>query len=160
MSKKRKIEELGMNPSTARAKLVKTILFDLVQKTNNNICYHCSESIENIDNFSIEHKEPWLGSENPVNLYFDLDNIAFSHLKCNVKNSRNKLNSETNSGYRGVYLMTDKNRNKKFRASISNNGNRENIGIFEDPIDAAKAYDKRAKEIYGNRAVLNNLWKI
>ena len=42
------------------------------------------------DTFSIEHKVAWLDSENPVDLYFDLENISFSHLKCNVKNSRQR----------------------------------------------------------------------
>lgn len=40
------------------------------------------------DTFSIEHKVPWLHSENPLELYFSLDNISFSHYLCNVKAGR------------------------------------------------------------------------
>lgn len=35
------------------------------------------------DNFSIEHKIPWLDSDDPVDLFFNLENIDFSHLLCN-----------------------------------------------------------------------------
>lgn len=72
-----------MNPSTASNRLVKDILYGLVVKTGQNECYKCSCPMTR-DTFSIEHKEPWLDSENPVELYFDLGNISFSHFKCNV----------------------------------------------------------------------------
>jgi len=32
---------------------------------------------------SIEHITPYLDSDDPKKLFFDLNNIAFSHLKCN-----------------------------------------------------------------------------
>lgn len=34
-----------------------------------------------IDTFSIEHKEPWL--HNSPELFWDLENITYSHKKCN-----------------------------------------------------------------------------
>jgi len=40
------------------------------------------------DTFSIEHKIPWLDSSDPVGLYFDLNNISFSHHSCNVRAAR------------------------------------------------------------------------
>lgn len=40
------------------------------------------------ETFSIEHLVPWLDSNNPIELYFDLDNISFSHLSCNIKAAR------------------------------------------------------------------------
>lgn len=40
------------------------------------------------ENFSIEHKTPWLDSENPLELYFSLENIDFSHHVCNIKAAR------------------------------------------------------------------------
>ena len=83
--------QLGMNPSTASGRLVKDILFSLIVETKKNICFHCQKEI-NREDFSIEHKIPWLDSENPIKLFFDLENISFSHLKCNVANARkNKL---------------------------------------------------------------------
>ena len=38
---------------------------------------------------SIEHKIPWLDSDNPKELFFNLEkNIAFSHLSCNISAAR------------------------------------------------------------------------
>jgi len=82
---KRKSQELKMSFGKANAILRKSILFNLVQKCNLDICYRCNKKIENIRDLSIEHKIPWLDSKNPVELFFDLDNVAFSHLKCNKK---------------------------------------------------------------------------
>lgn len=83
---KKKIQ-LGMNPSTASNRLVKDILWDFILKSNQNYCYHCKGSMTR-DNFSIEHKIPWLDSECPVDLFFDLNNISFSHHKCNIEARR------------------------------------------------------------------------
>lgn len=60
MSKQKKKDQLGMNPSTARARLIKDILFDFAKKLDLDTCYQCNQRIKAIDNFSIEHKEPWL----------------------------------------------------------------------------------------------------
>ena len=88
MSKKKKMQ-LGMNPSTASGRLVKDILWSLITETNKNICYKCNEVMCR-KTFSVEHKEPWLDSLDPLKLYFDLDNIAFTHLRCNIKDSRRR----------------------------------------------------------------------
>lgn len=83
MSDKKK-EQLGMNPSTASHRLVKDVMWSLIVKTGQNICYHCGLEMSRED-FSIEHKTPWLDSDDPIGLYFDLDNISFSHLSCNAR---------------------------------------------------------------------------
>lgn len=41
------------------------------------------------DDLSIEHKAPWLHRDSA--LFWDLDNIAFSHLACNVNAAMRKL---------------------------------------------------------------------
>lgn len=84
----RKSEQLGMNVSTASGRLVKDLLFKLICDSGINKCFHCGKEMLR-ENFSIEHKTPWMNSENPVGLFFDLDNVAFSHLSCNVKAARN-----------------------------------------------------------------------
>ena len=86
MSDKKKMQ-LGMNPSTASHRLVKDVLWKLIQQPNQDHCCKCGELMSR-EAFSIEHVIPWLDSENPVDLYFNLDNIAFSHLSCNVSDSR------------------------------------------------------------------------
>jgi len=82
MSEEKK-RQLGMAQGTANNKLRKLLMFKYVQKCGDDVCYQCGNKIETIDEFSIEHKIPWLHSDDPVGLYFDLDNIDFSHLKCN-----------------------------------------------------------------------------
>lgn len=89
MSKSKKQKQLGMNPSTAQNRLRKLILFDLIKKLKLNKCYQCGEEITESEHLSIEHKIPWLDSENPKELFFDLNNISFSHLSCNVSARRN-----------------------------------------------------------------------
>lgn len=88
---KKKAEQLGMSHGAASNRLRKQIMFALIKFSkidDLDICFQCGEKIENVDNLSIEHIVPWLDSEDPVELYFDLDNIAFSHLKCNVGAAR------------------------------------------------------------------------
>lgn len=87
MSDKKKMQ-LGMNHSTARARLVKDLLWNFIVKTDNDTCCKCGEKMEK-DNFSIEHVKPWLDSEDPVGLFFDIENISYSHLQCNVVDRRN-----------------------------------------------------------------------
>lgn len=82
MSKNKKQEQLGMNPSTASNRLAKDLLFHFIQKEGIK-CHHCKQEMAR-QNFSIEHIEPWLDSKNPVELYFNLQNVTFSHLSCNV----------------------------------------------------------------------------
>lgn len=95
-SNAKKSEQLGMSFGTASNRLKKMILFALVKSRSGlDRCYRCGESIESVEELSIEHKEPWLDSDNPKELFFDLQNIAFSHLSCNVKVARRKCKYET-----------------------------------------------------------------
>lgn len=86
MSDKKKMQ-LGMNPSTAANRLVKDVLWKLIVETARDSCCKCGEPMSR-ETFSIEHVTPWLDSEDPVGLYFDLNNISFSHHSCNVADSR------------------------------------------------------------------------
>lgn len=83
-SSDKKDSQLGMSNGTATARLRKNILFSMIKKLELDVCFQCGNKIETVDELSIEHKIPWLDSEDPIRLFFDLDNIAFSHLKCNV----------------------------------------------------------------------------
>jgi hypothetical protein len=77
----KKTELLGMPFGTAGGRLRKMVMFHLLKKHQENICFKCGKVIEEVAELSIEHKESWqLGGPH---LYWDLDNIAFSHLKCN-----------------------------------------------------------------------------
>lgn len=77
-----KSSQLGMPFGTANARLRKALLFKLIKKYNEDICYRCKNPINAINELSIEHKIPWFG--NSPDLFWDLDNVTFSHLSCNV----------------------------------------------------------------------------
>lgn len=85
----KKSKQLGMSHGTASNRLKKQILFSLVQETKKDICFQCGEKIKSVKEFSIEHKVPWLDKD--TDLFWDLDNIAFSHLSCNVGAGRKIL---------------------------------------------------------------------
>lgn len=82
-----KSEQLGMSHSTAQGRLRKSIMFMLIEKADMNKCHRCGKPMT-VENFSIEHIENWLHSENPIELFFGLDNITFSHHSCNVSAGR------------------------------------------------------------------------
>lgn len=81
MAKDLKRTRLGMDPGTAANRLVKDLLFDLAMKAGHK-CFRCSGDLTR-ETFSIEHKESWLRAPEPAAAFFDLSNVAFSHLACN-----------------------------------------------------------------------------
>jgi hypothetical protein len=87
-SNRKKADQLGMPHGTAQGRLKKSLLFHFVQCAGQAICHQCHEEIKCIEDFSIDHITPWLDSDDPVELFYDLDNIAFSHLKCNCAAAR------------------------------------------------------------------------
>ena len=82
----KKSQQLGMNAGTASYRLIKDLLFDFVEK-NGHVCFRCKQKL-NREDFSVDHIEAWLDSENPQQLFFDLNNIAYSHKTCNTSAAR------------------------------------------------------------------------
>ena len=82
---KQKTLLLGENFSTAANKLRKAIMFSLIQELNRDICHRCTLKIDSISELSIEHIESWQSAEDPSESFYDLKNISFSHLKCNIR---------------------------------------------------------------------------
>lgn len=85
-------EQLGMSYGRANSILKKKLLFSYAQKLGLDTCFRCGKQIANIDEFSVEHKIEWLYSDNPLELFLDLDNIACSHLVCNIRAGRRNRN--------------------------------------------------------------------
>lgn len=85
----KKKNQLGESHGTAQHRLLKDILWMLILETGKTRCFCCGQEMTR-ETFSIEHKTPWLDSSDPIKLFFDLDNISFSHFKCNVKSARRK----------------------------------------------------------------------
>lgn len=93
MSHKNKDEQLGMSYSSARHRLLKDVLFKLIVDSGLDTCYRCGKKISR-DELSIDHKVDWLNSGKAEELFFDIENIAFSHFSCNTAASceKKKLN--------------------------------------------------------------------
>ena len=84
-------EQLGMSHGAAANKLRKNILFSLLQEVGRNNCYVCGEEISYVSHLSIEHIQPWEGRLNGDILFWDMNNIAFSHIYCNKQHTHNKV---------------------------------------------------------------------
>lgn len=92
---RKKKEQLGMNPSTAAHRLRMDLLYKYAKDAGDMYCIQCKEEISRED-FSIDHIEPWLDSVTPTELFFDLQNIGFSHLSCNISAARRPLKKYAN----------------------------------------------------------------
>jgi hypothetical protein len=72
-----------------------------------------------------------------------------------LSHEKRELRASNTSGYLGVSWSKDKN---KWHAYIKGmDGKRVNIGRFSDKHEAARAYNKKAVEIYGESALINNI---
>ena len=83
-SNERKATLLGESHGKANHRLRKMLLFKYAKLAGHLDCHQCKKPIENIDDFSIEHTISWQTADDPVSVFFNLDDIAFSHLGCNV----------------------------------------------------------------------------
>lgn len=84
-------------------------------------------------------------------------NLRFITQQQNTFNSARKipkLIGAHNSGYKGVTWRNDRN---KWRATITKDGKRTYIGLFDTKFEAACAYNERALELFGKYARLNNI---
>jgi hypothetical protein len=77
----------GIAISTARAHLIKKLLFECLKQLGKNNCFRCSQPMS-CNDFSIEHIKPYAWEENAYELYMDINNISFSHFNCNVAVTR------------------------------------------------------------------------
>ncbi len=92
-----------------------------------------------------------VGAKNGNKLDCRLQNLEW---RTRSTSSRNRKTT-SKTGYTGVYLE-----NKKYRAIITINGKAVHIGMYNTPEEAARAYNKKAKEIYGETARLNKIKRI
>ncbi len=87
-----------------------------------------------------------VGAKNGNKLDCRLENITFRSRA--VASRKRKTSSKT--GYTGVYSE-----NNRFRAVISVNRKSVHIGMFNTPEEAALAYNKKSKELFGDNGKQN-----
>ena len=79
--------------------------------------------------------------------------ISNLRIATNGQNSANaKLRCDNSSGFKGVSWFSKR---QKFVAQISINGKNSVIGCFNNPTEAAEAYDNAAREAFGEFARTN-----
>ncbi len=79
------------------------------------------------------------------------NNLRPATYSLNAGNQRKNQGIWT-SQYKGVHWNK---KSQKWQAVIHKNNKQINLGRFTDEINAAKAYDKKAKELFGEYACLN-----
>jgi hypothetical protein len=92
-----------------------------------------------------------------------IDHNGLNNQKLNLRNCSKSQNQSNSSGrirrksiYKGVNYKKDPYSNhSRFVAQIQINKKKVHIGSFKTEIEAAYAYDKKAKELFGEYATLN-----
>lgn len=111
-----KATQLGMPFGTACARLKKMICFQLLQRLGEDTCFKCSGKIEHIAELTVEHKKPWQHVDTA--LFWDLNNIAWSHLACNKQHTTNPIASASRCVTCDV-LLTAENRRPQRNQCLS-----------------------------------------
>lgn len=85
------------------------------------------------------------------------DGNGLNNQRCNLRPANHqqnmanrKMHKNNTSGYKGVRLERE-----RWRARINFDGKKISIGSYDDPVEAAVAYDMAAIELFGEFARLN-----
>ena len=76
------------------------------------------------------------------------ENLRISTNSQNLANRRKNCNNT--SGFKGVQP-----KRKKYSACVGFQGKKIRLGVYDTPEEAARAYDEKAKELFGEYANLN-----
>lgn len=96
---------------------------------------------------------PYIDHKNNKGLDNQKSNLRPATCSQNGQNSR-KQNKITTSIYKGVCYVTDR---CKWRAKLNLEGKQYHLGFYDNQVDAAKAYNKKAKQLFGEFAKLNEI---
>jgi hypothetical protein len=89
-------QQLGMPVTRAAYKLTRLLMFSMAKRLGLDTCFRCGFKITQVKEFSIEHKKAWRDVDSK--LYWDLDNIAFSHFSCNAANGKRPNRKDAPAG--------------------------------------------------------------
>ncbi len=91
-----KSDFLGINIHKANHRLTRRFIFHLAGRLRMLDCYRCHKPIATYEEMSIDHKEDWLKVD-PA-LFWDVENLALSHKRCNKPRSRRGIPSTKRVG--------------------------------------------------------------
>lgn len=133
-----------------------------VHKNPNSLTYYAMRSLPLSDGTITLHQELWYHFRGPIRDGYDIDHINQNGLDNRLENlrlatpqqnaaNRSKVQSrKTLSQYKGVSKT-----HGRWAASIGFNGKAIHIGCFDTEEQAARAYDAKAKELFGDFAYCN-----
>ena len=88
-----------------------------------------------------------------------IDGNSLNNSKSNLRlctHAENLMNQKPQKGKTSIYKGVTFNKNaKKFLCQIMKSNKHIYLGLFVDEVEAAKAYDKKAKELFGKFAWIN-----
>jgi DNA-binding Lrp family transcriptional regulator len=124
----RKSKQLGINYSTACNRLRKLVLFSILKKYDLNICYRCNNEILSAKDLTFDHKVDWLN--NSTDLFWDIDNVAFSHRKCNIPANSMKIIELAKSAPNDSKYCPQCQQFKKFKEFNSNKSTKSGLADY------------------------------
>jgi hypothetical protein len=77
-------------PKNAESQLKQKVRFHLICLAGLDSCIRCGKKIERAEDASLDHKQPWRGVS--AGLFWSMDNIGFSHKRCNIQHQRRNHN--------------------------------------------------------------------
>jgi hypothetical protein len=88
-----------------------------------------------------------------------INHDGLDNRQCNLRICSYSQNNKNNRGHKhntsGLIGVSWFKRDKKWKAYIYKDNNYIHLGVFDDKIEAGKAVDKKAIELFGEFAVLN-----
>ena len=87
---------LGMPKGRAAHLLRREVVFHLITELGLDGCPRCHKPLLSSDNMSLDHIEPWLDVD--PGLFWNLDNVGFSHRFCNASTQRASTYGDPNRG--------------------------------------------------------------
>ncbi len=151
-------EQLGIDFGKANLRLFKMVVWNMARKSGMDKCSHCKQPIDEPDHLSLEHIEPWRGTndrEARPHLFWDLNNIAFSHMWCN---SGSPTRGKGKTKYCGVDIYPDTRNGRdylKIRARLGMDNKLIDLGYWDDDIKAAISYDLGVMHYRKGQSILN-----
>ncbi len=147
---------LNMEFGKANHRLFRKIMFEWCVQLGLNECTKCHKTINKIEEWTVEHIRPWHSANVDADkkaLYFDLNNIGYSHLHCNCGSANL---GKGKSGYNGVDWYVNKRTGyQNWRARLKVGNKHMALVHHDDPVICAENYDMGVLKYRNGEGVLN-----